>query len=110
MKNVCLCPLVRVRLNPEKFSFFLDQLAADPRWQISLRGAYDSRWLLYLRLFNEEARTVDLMELQLKHRVELLLARESLCLEHHEKELAMWKSRVLYLESVTADSEFTECT
>ena len=50
------------------------------------------------------------MELQLKHRIELLLAEERLCLERHEKELAVRKSRVLYLESVTADSEFTEPT
>ena len=50
------------------------------------------------------------MELQLKHRVELLLAEERLCLERHEKELAVRKYRVLYLESVTADSEFTERT
>ena len=61
-------------------------------------------------LFNEEARTVELMELQLKHRVELLLAEERLCLERHEKELAVRKSRVLYLESVTVDSEFAEHT
>ena len=74
-------PLVRARLNPEKFSFFLDRLAADPKWQISFRGVYDSLRLLYLRLFNEEARMVELMELQLKHRVELLLAGERLCLE-----------------------------
>ena len=50
------------------------------------------------------------MELQLKHRVELLLAEERLCLERHEKKLAVRKSWVLYLESVTADSEFTERT
>ena len=50
------------------------------------------------------------MELQLKHRVELLLAEERLCLERHEKELAVRISRVLYLESVTADSKFAECT
>ena len=50
------------------------------------------------------------MELQLKHRVELLLAGERLCLERHEKELAVRKSRVLYLESVTADLEFAERT
>ena len=50
------------------------------------------------------------MELQLKHRVELLLAEERLCLERHEQELAVRKACVLYLESVTADSEFTERT
>ena len=50
------------------------------------------------------------MELQLKHRVELLLVEERLCLERHKKELAVRKSCVLYLESVTADSEFTEKT
>ena len=50
------------------------------------------------------------MELQLKHRVELLLAEERLCLERHMKELAVRKSRVLYLESVTEDSEFKEHT
>ena len=54
--------------------------------------------MLYLRLFNEEARTVELMELQLKHRVKMLLAEERLCLEQHKKELTVWKSRVLYLE------------
>ena len=50
------------------------------------------------------------MELQLKHRVELLLAEERICLERHEQELAVRKARVLYLESVTADSEFKERT
>ena len=65
---------------------------------------------MYLRLFNEEARTVELMELQLKYWVEILLAEERLCLEQHEKELAVRKSRVLYLESVTVDSEFAEHT
>ena len=73
-------------------------------------GFYDNLRLLYLRLFNEEARTVELMELQLKHRVEILLAEERLCLEQHEKELAVRKSQVLYLEWVTADSEFAERT
>ena len=72
------------RLNPEKISSFLDRLAADPKWQISFRGVYDSLQLLYLRLFNEEVRMVELMELQLKHRVELLLAEEKLCQERHE--------------------------
>ena len=50
------------------------------------------------------------MELQLKHRVELLLAEERLCLERQLKELAVRKFRVLYLESVMADSEFAERT
>ena len=88
----------------------MDRLATGPKWQISFRGLYDSLRLLYLRFFNEEARIVELMELQLKHRVELLLPEERLCLERHEKELAVCKSRVLYLESVTADSEFMERT
>ena len=61
-------------MNPEKISSFLDRLATDPKWQISFRVVYDSLRLLYLRLFNKEARIVELMELQLKHRVELLLA------------------------------------
>ena len=39
------------------------------------------------------------MELQLKHRVELLLSEERLCLERHKKELAVRKSWVLYLEN-----------
>ena len=51
-----------------------------------------------------------LMELQLKHRVELLLAKERLCLECHEKELAVLKFQVLYLVSVTAEPEFAERT
>ena len=88
----------------------MDRLATDPKWQISFREVYDSLRLLYLRLFNEEARNVELMEVQLKHRIELLLAKERLCLERHKKELDVRKSRVLYLESVTADSEFTELT
>ena len=53
---------------------------------------------------------MELMELQLKHRVELLLAEERICLESHKQELAVRKARVLYLESVTADSEFKEQT
>ena len=64
-------PLARVRLNPEKCSFFLDRLAADPKWQISLRGVYDSLRLLYLRFFNEEARMVELMELRTQWRSKL---------------------------------------
>ena len=70
-----------VGLNPEKISSFLDRLADDPKWQISFRGLYESLCLLYLRLFNEEARVVELMELQLKHRVELMLAEERVCME-----------------------------
>ena len=57
-------PLARVRLNPEKCPFFLDRLAADPKWQISSCGFYDSLRLVYLRFFNEEARMVELMELR----------------------------------------------
>ena len=94
------------RLNPEKISFFLDQLAADPKWQILFRGVYDSLRLLYLRLFNVEARTVRFME----HRMEQLLSEERICLEHHEKELAVRGSQVLYLESVMAEQEFAERT
>ena len=104
------CNLEWARLIPEKISSFLARLGTDPKWQILFSGVYDSLRLLYLRLFNEEARTVELMELQLKHRVELLLAEERLCLERHQKALAVRKSRVLYLESVNADSEFTEQT
>ena len=90
---------------------FLDRLATDPKWQISFRGLYDSLRLLYLRLFTEEARVVELMELQLKHRVELMLAEERICLERHKQELAVRKARVLYLESVTSEeSEFQERT
>ena len=104
------CILEWARLNPEKISSFLNRLSADPKRQISFRGLYDSLCFLYLRLINEEARTVELMELQVKHRVELLLAEERICLEQHEKELAVRKSRVLYLESVSGDSEFAERT
>ena len=57
------CILEWARLNPEKISSFLDRLATDPKWQISFRRVYDSLQLLYLRLFTEEARTVELMEL-----------------------------------------------
>ena len=96
--------------NPEKISLILDRLAAEPKWQILFRRIYNSLHLLFLRLFNEETRTVELMELQLKHRVKLLLEEERVCLEHHEKELAMRKSCILYLESVTTEPEFAECT
>ena len=57
------CILEWARLNPEKILSFLDRLATDPKWQISSRGLYDSLRLFYLRLFNEEARIVELMEL-----------------------------------------------
>ena len=50
------------------------------------------------------------MELQLKHQVELLLEEERVCLEGHEKELAVCRSRVLYLEAVMAEPEFAERT
>ena len=53
---------------------------------------------------------MELMELQLKHRVELLLEEERICLERHEKELAVHRSRVLYLETVMAEPEFVEST
>ena len=86
-------------------------MATDPKWQISFRGVYDSLRLLYLRLFNEEARTVEMMELQLKHRIELMLAKKRIYLEKHEQELAVRRARVLYLESVTSEeAEFQEQT
>ena len=50
------------------------------------------------------------MELQLKHRVELLLEEERVCLKRHEKELAVRTSWILYLESVTTEPEFAEHT
>ena len=99
------CILEWARLNPEKILSFLDRLADDPKWQITFRGLYDSLRLLYLRLFNEEARVVALMELQLKHRVELMLSEERICLERHEQEFAVRKAHVMYLESVSVESE-----
>ena len=84
-------------MNLEKISLFLDRMATDPKWQIAFRGVYDSLRLLYLRLFNEEARTVEMMDLQLTHRIELMLAEERICLERHEQELAVRRARVLYL-------------
>ena len=64
-------------------------MATDPKWQISFRGLYDSLRLLYIRVFNEDARTVEIMELQLTHRIELMLTEERICLERHEQELAV---------------------
>ena len=96
------CILVWARLFPEKISHFLDRMATDPAWQIAFRGVYDSLRLLYLRLFNEEA-IVEMMELQLTHRIELMLIEERICLERHEQELAVRRARVLYLESVTSE-------
>ena len=49
------------RLFPEKISHFLVRMATDPGWQISFRGLYDCLRLLYLRLFNEEARIIEMM-------------------------------------------------
>ena len=98
-------------MNLEKISLFPDRMATDPKWQIAFRGVYDSLRLLYLRLFNEEARTVEMMELQLKHRIELMLAEERICLERHEQELAVRRARVHYLESLTSEeAEFQERT
>ena len=53
---------------------------------------------------------MELLKLQLKHRVELLLEEERICLEGHEKELAVRRSCVLYLEAVMAEPEFAERT
>ena len=64
---------------------------------IPFRGIYNSLQLLYLRLYNNDVRTVELMELQLKHRVELLLEEERICLEQHEKDLADLKFFTLQL-------------
>ena len=50
------------------------------------------------------------MELQIKHRIELMLAEEQVCLERHEQELAVRKAQVMYMESVSAESEFQERT
>ena len=98
-------------MNPDKISLFLDRMATDWKWQIAFRGLYDSLRLLYLRIFNVEARTVEIMELQLTLRIELMLAEERICLERQEQELAVRKARVLYLESVTfEESEFQERT
>ena len=57
-------------------------------------------------MFNRDARTVTMMEKQLNTRIEILLEEERSYLERVEKEVAVRKSRVLYL----ADSEFTEQT
>ena len=86
-------------------------MATDPSWQIAFRGLYDSLRLLYLRLFNEEARTVEMMELQLTQRIELMLAKERICLERHEEELVVRRAHILYLESITSeDAAFQERT
>ena len=97
-------------MNLQKISQFLDHLASEPKGQIDFRALYDSLRLLHLRLYNRDARTVELMELQLKHRVEFLLEEERICLEQYEKELAVHKSRVLYLEAVMVEPDFVEFT
>ena len=83
------CILEWARLYPEKISHFLDRMVTDPAWQIAFSGVYDSLRLLYLRLFNEEARTVEMMKLQLTQIIELMLSEERICLERHEQELAV---------------------
>ena len=83
----------------------------EPGWQIAFRGLYDCLRLLYLRLFNEEARTVEMMESQFTHRIEMMLAEERVCLERHKEELAVRQARVLYLELITLkDAAFKERT
>ena len=76
-------------MNPEKISQFLDHLVSEPEWQIAFCGLYNSLQLLHLRLYNRDARTVELMELQLKYRVEFLLEEERLCLEQSENKLSV---------------------
>ena len=57
-----------------------------------------------MRLFNEEARVIEMMESQFRHRIEMMLAEERVCLERHKEELAVRQSRVLYLESITSEN------
>ena len=49
------------------------------------------------------------MEQQIKSRIYFLLEEERACLECVEKEVTVWRSRVLNLESVMAEPEFVEC-
>ena len=79
------CILEWARLNPEKIAPFLDRMSTEPGWQIAFRGLYDCLRLLYLRLFNEEARTIEMMESQFTHRIEMMLSEERVCLERHKK-------------------------
>ena len=105
------CVLEWARLFPEKISLFLVRMATDPGWQIAFRGLYDCLRLLYLRLFNEEARVIEMMESQFTHRIEMMLVEERVCLERHKEELAVRQARVLYLESITSeDAAFQERT
>ena len=78
-------------MNPDRISQFLDRIAFKPKWQIAFRSFSDSLRLLHLRLYNRDARTVELMELQLNYRVELLLEEERICLEQHEKGVVVSK-------------------
>ena len=64
------------RLNPEKIVLFLERLGIDPRWQVAFRGVYNSLRLLYHRLYNRKAKSVELMEQQMKSRIEFLLEEE----------------------------------
>ena len=98
------CILEWARLFPEKISQFLDRMATDPGWQIAFRGLYDCLRLLYLRLFNKEARIIEMMESQFTHRIEMMLAKERVCLERHKEELAVRQAWVLYLESITSEN------
>ena len=50
---------------------------------------YDCLRLLYLRLFNEEERTIEMMESQFTHRIEMMLSEERVCLERHKEELSV---------------------
>ena len=105
------CILEWARLNPEKIAPFLDRMSTEPGWQIAFRGLYDCLRLLYLRLFNEEARTIEMMESQFTHRIEMMLSEERVCLERHKEELSVRQARVLYLESITSeDAAFKERT
>ena len=72
---------------------------------------YDCLRLLYLRLFNEEARVIEMMESQFTHRIEMMLVEERVCLERHKEELAVRQAWVFYLEPITSeDAAFQERT
>ena len=102
------CILEWARLNPEKIVLFLDRLGADPRWQVVFQGVNYSLRLLHCRSYNKSAKSVELMEQQIKNRIYFLLEEERACLERIEKEVSVRGFRVLYLESVITEPVLVE--
>ena len=83
-------------------------MARDKGFQIFYRSIYDFLHLLYLRIFDQAAVRVMLVEKQLNECIDRMLDQEQSALERCETEVVIWRSRVLWLEKVMSDWKFKE--